>query len=229
MPPAFAPHGAHVKPGQNQDHRNGGNDLHHTLNGLSVPEDRSRYFGHRFNSGEQSAVVTVNAGSRAAEAEEILTRYGADLGEGAASYDYPETAVDDADYTGAATKVADQNNIQLLGEVLRVHKDRVSRGEVRIRKEVITETQTVQVPVTREELVIERHAVTNQTAAGSIGDTDEIRIPLSEERASIDKSTVVREEVSVAKKQVEEVRDLSGQIRHEELVVEDETTKPVVN
>jgi uncharacterized protein (TIGR02271 family) len=106
-----------------------------------------------------------------------------------------------------------------------VHKDRVSRGEVRIRKEVITETQTVQVPVTREELVIERRAVDQATpATGSIGES-EIRIPLSEERASVDTSTVVREEVAVGKKPVQDVRDLTGEVRREELVVEDPTKR----
>jgi uncharacterized protein (TIGR02271 family) len=191
-------------------------DLHHTLHGLSVPEDRSRYFGHRFNSSENGAVVTVNARDRVAEAEAILTRFGADLGSNASEFDYSETA----EPQGV------QRNIQLLGEVLRVHKDRISRGEVRLRKEIITETQTIEVPVTREELVIERHAVNQNTpTADSIGASDEIRIPLSEERAFTDKSTFVREEVAIAKKPVEEVRSLTGDVRHEELVVEDSTKR----
>jgi uncharacterized protein (TIGR02271 family) len=119
----------------------------------------------------------------------------------------------------------EQNNIQLLGEILRVHKDRVSRGEVRLRKEVVTETQTVQVPVAREELVIERRPVDQATpTTGSIGES-EIRIPLSEERASVDTSTVVREEVAVGKKPIQEVRDLTGKVRREELVVEDPTKR----
>lgn len=199
-------------------------DIHTSLHqGLSVPEDRSRYFGHRFNAGEDGAIVTVNAGDRSTEAEEILARFGADFGDNAAEYDYNQAgsqiAAEDADPEA-------RNNIQLLGEVLRVHKDRISRGEVRLRKEIITETQTVQVPVTREELVIERHAVNQNTqAAGSIGESQEIRIPLTEERASIDTSTVVREEVSVGKKPVEEVRDLTGEVRHEELVVNDNTKR----
>ena len=116
-------------------------------------------------------------------------------------------------------------NIQLLGEVLRVHKDRVNRGEARIRKEVVTENQTIQVPVEREELVVERRPVTDQRpATGTLGE-EEIRVPLSEERASIDKSTVVREEVSVSKKPVEQVRDLTGDVRHEELIVDDKTKR----
>jgi uncharacterized protein (TIGR02271 family) len=197
-------------------------DLHHSLHGLAVPEDRSRYFGQRVNSNQTGAVVTVNARDRAAEAEAILTRFGADLGENAAEYDYSQGAT-----TAQPTETQDaQNNIQLLGEVLRVHKDRISRGEVRLRKEVVTETQTVQVPVTREELVIERRAVNQETpTASSIGEGEEIRIPLSEERASIDKSTFVREEVAVGKKPVEEVRNLTGDVRHEELVVEDSTKR----
>jgi uncharacterized protein (TIGR02271 family) len=105
-----------------------------------------------------------------------------------------------------------------------VHKDRVNLGEVRLRKEVITETQTIKVPVTREELVVERVAADGQTTpSGKIGDNAEIRIPLSEERASFDKSTVVREQVSVGKRSIEDVNNLTGDVKHEELVMEDET------
>jgi uncharacterized protein (TIGR02271 family) len=164
----------------------------------------------------------VNAGDRIAEAESILRRYNADLGENAENYSGSETE------TGSSPQLdqrQEQNNIQLLGEVLRVHKERVDRGEVRLRKEVITETQTVQVPVTREELVVERRPADQATSpAGSIGES-EIRIPLSEERAAVDTSTVVREEVAVGKKPIQEVRDLTGEVRREELVVEDSTKR----
>jgi uncharacterized protein (TIGR02271 family) len=164
----------------------------------------------------------VNAGDRIPDAESILRRYNADLGNDAENYNYSETETGSSQQLGEGRE---QSNIQLLGEVLRIHKDRVSRGEVRIRKEVITETQTVQVPVTREELVIERRPVDQATpATGSIGES-EIRIPLSEERASVDSSTVVREEVAVGKKPIQEVRDLTGEVRREELVVEDPTKR----
>ena len=134
----------------------------------------------------------------------------------------------DRDRTGNRTE--DVQNIQLLGEVLRVHKDRINRGEVVVRKDIITETQTVQVPVTREELVVERVDVAPDTPArGSIGQDQEIRIPLTEETASIDKGTVVREEVAVGKKPVQETRDFSGEVRREELVVDDQTRKRAVN
>jgi uncharacterized protein (TIGR02271 family) len=203
-------------------------DLHGSFTGLNIPEQRSRYFQNRITNSQRGAVVTVNAGDRVGEAQSILVRYNADLGDDAENYNYSETETDSSRQPGldqAENQNQNQNNIQLLGEVLRVHKDRVSRGEVRIRKEVITETQSVQVPVTREELVVERRPVDQATpATGSIGES-EVRIPLSEERASVDKSTVVREEVAVGKKPVQEVRDVSGEVRREELVVEDPTKR----
>lgn len=195
-------------------------DFHETLSGMSVPQDQSKYFGHRFGSSDNGTIVTVTAAGREQEARAILLQAGADLGDNAAEYDYS---------AASNTKVEGSQNIQLLGEVLRVHKDRVQTGEVRFRKEIITDMQTIQVPVTREELVIERHAVNSNTpVTETIGESNEIRIPLSEERASLDKSTVVREEVSVGKRAVEGVQDLNGQTRREELVVEDET-KPVTS
>jgi uncharacterized protein (TIGR02271 family) len=210
-------------------------DLHGSFRSLDIPEERSRYFSHRLGRGQNGAVVTVNAGARRAEAEDILTQYGGDLATGAASYDYGETGYNTSGYeTGDRTTASSTTdnyrdespeNIQLLGEVLRVHKDRISRGEVRIRKDVVTENQSVQVPVTREELVIERRPVNEAAPAdGTIGES-EIRVPLTEERASLDKSTVVREEVSVSKRPVEEVRDVTGEVRREELVVDDPTRK----
>jgi uncharacterized protein (TIGR02271 family) len=201
-------------------------DLHGSLTGLNIPEERSRYFQYRLSGSPGGAVVTVNAGDRMAEAESILRRCNADLGENAGSYNYSERRTGTPEQPGQSQQQSpEQNRIQLLGEVLRVHKERVTRGEVRLRKEVITETQTVQVPVTREELVVERRPPDRATpASGSIGES-EVRIPLTEERASVDKSTVVREEVAVGKKPVQEVRDVSGEVRREELVVEDPTKR----
>jgi uncharacterized protein (TIGR02271 family) len=87
------------------------------------------------------------------------------------------------------------DRVQLFGEVLRVHKERISRGEVRVRKDVITENQTIEVPVMREELVLERVQVSGETPASSanIGGSQEIRIPLSEEKVRVEKQAVVRE------------------------------------
>jgi uncharacterized protein (TIGR02271 family) len=228
-----------------------GDDLQHSLTGMNVPEYRSRYFGRRFESSENGCILTVNASGRVADAERILRDNGGDLGDSAPAASTSESA---REVTGGYNdrNMPDRNlddrnredrnpdwnqqrgeglqNIQLLGEVLRVHKDRLNRGEVVVRKDIITENQTVQVPVTREELVVEHQAADGNTPArGDIGDKQEIHIPLTEETASLDKGTVVREEVAVGKKPVQEVRNLSGEVRREELVVDDQTQRRAVN
>ena len=201
-------------------------DLHGSFAAMNIPDDRARYFSHRFRHSTHGAVVTVQSGDRKAEAESILLRYHADFGENAGTYDYSQQGA----YAGQITDRQERStelprNVQLLGEVLRVHKDRINRGDARIRKEVVTENQTVQVPLQREELVVERKPAANARPASGTVKEEEIRVPLSEERASLDKSTVVREDVSVSKKPVEQVRDLKGEVRHEELVVDDKTKR----
>ncbi|HZU44685.1 MAG TPA: YsnF/AvaK domain-containing protein, partial [Terriglobales bacterium] len=118
---------------------------------------------------------------------------------------------------------ADQR-ILLHGEILSIQKDRVQRGEVRLRKEVVTENQNVEVPVTREELVIERNPVEGREAeAGSFESGDkEIRVPLTEEKVRVEKKPVVTEEVKVGKRQVRDNRNVSDSVRHEEVRVEKE-------
>lgn len=226
-------------------------DFHQSLSGMSLPEDRSRYFSGRIGSGN-GVLVTVNAGNRRAEAEQIMVSQGADLGDNptqdygsagsSSTYAGDPSLTDRAAYPGSTqyqdTQEAGQNRggvsqtpgqqrIQLYGEVLRVHRDRVQRGEVRLRKEVITETETVQVPVTREELVVERIPVAGEQAApgANIGDESEIRIPLSEDRVSVEKQAVVREEVQVGKREVTNVESRDEQVRREELRVDDETKR----
>lgn len=214
-----------IPPGDHFDSEYDTSDLHGSFTAMNIPDDRARYFSHRFGRNKRGAIVTVQAGDRRAEAESILNRYNPDFGQGAANYDYSQesAAYLNDERTRESGRTEEPGNIQLLGEVLRVHKDRVNRGDVRIRKEVVTENQSVQVPVQREELVVEHRPVNGEKpATGTIGE-QEIRVPLTEERVSADKSTVVRDEVFVGKKPVEQVREVGGEVRHEELVVDDET------
>jgi uncharacterized protein (TIGR02271 family) len=116
------------------------------------------------------------------------------------------------------------DRVQLFGEVLRVHKERVSRGEVRLRKDVVTENQTIQVPVTREELVLERVAVQGDTPApnANIGEQQEVRVPLSGETLRTEKEPVLREEVVVSKREVTDMETVDSDVRREELRVDRE-------
>jgi uncharacterized protein (TIGR02271 family) len=122
-----------------------------------------------------------------------------------------------------AIKTLSQNHIELLAEMLHVSKERIEKGEVRIRKELITENQIVEVPVTREELVIERcTAEGGSSRLDLLRNQKQIRIPLWEEIVKIEKRPVVNEVVDVSKCQVTEVRKVNEAVQREELRVEPE-------
>jgi uncharacterized protein (TIGR02271 family) len=181
--------------------------------GMQWDQNRANYYYNGIGKG--GAVVSVT-GARADDARRILQNAGGDLRESgfesSAAAGTTETSGSGQDY-----------RIQLRGEVLRTYRERVQKGEVRLRKEVVTENQAVEVPVTREELVIERTGVGgNRPASGQIGTDKEIRVPLTEERARVEKQPVVNEEVRVGKRAVQNTERVSDDVRHEELRVDKE-------
>ena len=197
-------------------------DMDTALSGLSINDERARYLRHRFDSTDEGAIVTVSADEREDEARQILERSGCDIGRSASTYDYGQARMAGT----AAGRDLEQQNVQLYGEVLRVHTDRVSRGEARLRKEVHTDTQTVEVPVKREELVVERVPASGERPADSASFQEkEIRVPLSEEKARVEKQPVVREEVRVGKKEVPDTETFNEEVRSEDLKVEEDPSK----
>lgn len=121
-----------------------------------------------------------------------------------------------------STTLADEGyqRIKLHAEELSARKQTVQAGEVTLRKDVISETKSIDVPVTHEEVVIERHAVSGQTAAGATFQDETISVPVTAEQVSVSKDTFVTGEVSIGKREVTETEHLSGTVRHEELRVE---------
>jgi uncharacterized protein (TIGR02271 family) len=98
----------------------------------------------------------------------------------------------------------------------------VETGRVRIGKEVVEEQQTMDVPVTREEVTIERTPVDRRPADSDIGEGETIRVPVHEEQVSVDKKAVVTEEIGVGKRQVQKTQQVSGTVRREEARIEKE-------
>lgn len=120
----------------------------------------------------------------------------------------------------------EEQRLQLRGEMLRTYKERVGTGEVRLRKEVVSENRSVDVPVTREEVVIERVGASDAGPVsgniGDIGEGQEVRIPVSEERVRVEKEPVVTGEVRVGKRAVQDTKRVDDTVRHEEVRVEKE-------
>jgi uncharacterized protein (TIGR02271 family) len=163
------------------------------------------------------AIVTVNAGARNPEARALLEQRGARIVDAQSpqmTATPPATVVASTPF--AAPQPAEPGHIQLFGEVLRVRKEKVSSGDVQVRKESVTHVETVQVPVTQEHLVVEH--------TGQIGRVDgenSIRVPLSEERLHIEKDTVLREEYKVGKREVTENESITDSVRRERLLIDD--------
>jgi uncharacterized protein (TIGR02271 family) len=202
-------------------------DVEASLVAAHIPEIQARNFQQQLQDG--GALVTVQTvAARAAEARRLLESEGA---ESASDSSAPADARVAEPAPSSATLPAEtgsQRVIRLHGELLRVHKERVQRGEVRLRKEVVSEQQNMTVPVSHEEVVVERMpaaegAPAANVSAGGIGsEAEEIRIPLSEERVSVEKQPVVTEQVRVGTREVQGAESVHEELKHEELNVESE-------
>lgn len=189
------------------------------LMGLGVPEADARHFDEGLRSG--GVLVTVDAGDRIAEAIAILQHSRADLGPSGVERFRTAGVLNPED-------LKDQQRIRLREEQLRVDKERVQAGEVRVRKEVVTDHQSLDVPVEREEVVIERRPVAESAAPGAeIGGEKEVRVPLSEERVNVEKRPVVREEIDVGKRTVTDTRHVADDVKREEARIETEGSATV--
>jgi len=193
------------------------------LIGAGVPEEEAKYYHGEFEAGR--AIVTVTADGRADEATAILRRCG---GYDMSTRDSASTATTAAARTGAATTRAAAragDTIEVKEERLHAEKRPVEAGEVTVRKDVHTETKTLEVPVQREEVVIERHPVQGRAAsegiaAGNLREGEEIRVPIRGEQVDVTKDAVVTEEVTVGKRTVQDTERVTGEVRKEEVKVE---------
>lgn len=194
-----------------EEHDTNSSEFRRSLGGMEISDQQSDYYARGISEG--GALVTVRASGRAEEARRILQECGADLRE--SGFERQPVAS-----TNAA---ADRDyRVQLRGEMLQAHKERVNRGEVRLRKEVVSENRSIEVPVTREELVIERTDASGATPTGEIGSDKEIRVPLSEEKVTVEKKPIVTGEVHVGKRQVQDTQTVSDNVRHEEVKLDKE-------
>ncbi len=110
--------------------------------------------------------------------------------------------------------------LQLREEELDIFKKWVQTGEVTIHKEVVTEEKTIVVPVTREELVIEKKNLDAEKTDEMSKDAETIRIPISEERIEIVKHPTVLEDVTIYKRQFQENEHVEETLKKERVHVE---------
>jgi uncharacterized protein (TIGR02271 family) len=188
------------------------------LIGMGIPREEAEYYEGELKAGR--TIVTVNAGARRDQALQIMRQYG--------GYDMSNKAAghEDAGVRGSTRETRENvagNTVRAHEEQLRVKKRPVETGEVKVRKEVHTEHKTLDVPVTREEVVVERRPATgSQVSAGDLNSREEIRIPVREEEVNVEKQTVAVEDVSVGKRRVQDSKRVDETLRKEEIKVETE-------
>ncbi|MBU3112374.1 YsnF/AvaK domain-containing protein [Clostridium lacusfryxellense] len=110
----------------------------------------------------------------------------------------------------------DDANLSLRKEELDIAKSKIQKGDVEIGKEIIEEHKQVDVPVKREEVVIERRSLHNEASDSPITDEATIKIPLSEEKVNVGKHTVITGEISAHKREIENTEHIDETLKHEE-------------
>jgi uncharacterized protein (TIGR02271 family) len=136
----------------------------------------------------------------------------------------PDEAARTRGTTGASTTTSEAETLRLREEELRARKTPVETGRVQVGKEVVEEQKSFEVPVSREEVTVERHAVERRPSDEPIRDTEgqTIKVPVREERLEVEKQPVVYEEVGVGKRATEETQQVSETVRREELRMDKE-------
>lgn len=115
-----------------------------------------------------------------------------------------------------------EGHVTAFDEEIHINKTPVETGSVNVRKVVHTEHKTIDVPVQREEVVIERRPASGNTSdMGSA--QQEIHIPISEEQVHVEKQKVAKEDVTVRKRTVQDTQRVDETLRKEEIKVDRDT------
>jgi uncharacterized protein (TIGR02271 family) len=175
--------------------------------------------------------IDVDGALEHSQEDELYAYYGSgssgDAGRrtGTADYDRRDDTTVGYDTSGPTTDDA----MTRSEERLHVGTEKVETGRARLRKYVVTENETVTVPVTREEVRVEREPITD----GNVGDAlsgpdiseEEHEVVLTEERPVVAKETVPVERVRLDTETVTENETVSEQVRKEEIEYEDGTDR----
>jgi uncharacterized protein (TIGR02271 family) len=167
------------------------------------------------------SIVAVLASGRLEEARSILANYG---GYGARR-NYEQAGAYATSTTGTDMPQADlegEQRLKLREEQLNVQKQPVETGEARLRKDVVSEQQSMDVPVTHEEVYIERRPGSGQPSETPIGESETYRVHVREEQVTTSKQTVETGEVAMGKKQFQDTKRVSDTVQREEAHVERE-------
>ena len=178
------------------------------------------------DSGRQSQTEMSGTGmtdtrvydQNASERDKATTGRGDHDGDGV--YDDVRGRTEGQDTSGLTTDEA----MTRSEEQLKIETEKVETGKARLRKFVVTEQQTVTVPVTREEVRVEREPITDanrdKAMDGPAISEEEHEMTLTEERLVVTKEAVPVERVRMARESVTEDQQVTEEVRKEQIETE---------
>jgi uncharacterized protein (TIGR02271 family) len=125
---------------------------------------------------------------------------------------------------------SESTRVPLVEERLEISKRDVTYKEATLTKEPITETKTIEVPLTHEELIVERRSASESTTSTSdlkppVTSKQEIKIPLKKEEVEVKKEPYVKEEVVLKKRRITETKTITEEVKSERLTDTDTMEK----
>jgi uncharacterized protein (TIGR02271 family) len=155
------------------------------------------------------------------EEEQLFRHYGMDYSERRSPTGLPETGGPTVPQSVGADDAMTRSE-----ERMHVGTATEETGRVRLRKYVVTETVQQSVPVSHEEVRVEREPITEANRDAAMGGPEiseaEHEVTLHEERPVVAKETVPVERVRLSKEQVTGEETVSGEVRKERIETETE-------
>jgi len=174
---------------------------------LSPEEEQElyRYYGlGGAQSGMESGVDTAGVQTHTTQTSQT-----AGMAQGAVGHDTSGPTTDNA-----MTRSEERLNVGTRSE---------ESGRARLRKYVVTEHATETVPVSHEEIRVEREPITDANAGAALDgpaiSEEEHEVTLRAERPVVEKEAVPVERVRLDKQTVQEQEQVSAELRHEEIEV----------
>jgi uncharacterized protein (TIGR02271 family) len=176
---------------------------------LSEAEERQlwRHYGLEYGTGYESGTTAGYTDTADRDGDGI--------------YDQLQDTAVGRDVSGPTTDAMTRSE-----EELQVGTQTRERGRARLRKYVVTEQQQVTVPVQREEVRVEREPITDANldaaTSGPAISEEEHEVTLHEETPVVEKRAVPKERVRLDTETVTEERQVSEEVRKEQIQVDDQ-------
>jgi uncharacterized protein (TIGR02271 family) len=153
------------------------------------------------------------------EEETLYAHYGMTSGSGHRDRDKDWDR--DWDKKGHTSGTATDEAMTVSEERLRVGTEKRERGRARLRKYVVTENVTKTVPVSHEEVRVEREPISDANVGAAKSGLDiseeEHEVVLHEERPVVEKDVVPTERVRLDKETTTHDETVSGEVRKEQI------------